>query len=202
MAHMVEAAKSGRARCRTCGEGILKGDLRFGEEVQNAFSESGGTTFHWHHLRCAAKKKPWQLREALRSFPEEVPDREEIQRLIDENEAKQKPSTFPYAERAPTGRSHCGECHQTIEKGDLRIATPREQDGPGPMMMPPTPRYHHVLHARAALPGDPEKIAAQIRQNSRGLSQADMDEILEALRSGPPPEEAPARDQDLDQVPF
>ena len=201
MAHMVELAKSGRARCRACSEGIQKGEVRFGEEVQNAFSESGGTTFHWHHLRCAAKKKPWQLREALRAFTGEVPDREEVERIIDENEAKQKPSTFPYAEHAPTGRSHCGECHDTIEKGALRIATPREQDGPAPMMMPPTPRYYHVQCARAVLPGDPENVAGQVRQNSRGLSAADLDEILAALRAGTPRAEAPSR-RDLDQVPF
>ena len=199
MAHIVEAAKSGRARCRTCGEGILKGEVRFGEEVANAFSERGGTTFHWHHLRCAAKKKPWQLREALKSFAGEVPDREEIEGLIAENELKQKPSTFPYAERATTGRSHCSQCRETIEKGALRVATAREAEGPT-MMMPPGPRFLHPGCASAALGGDPAKLFDQIRQNSR-LSQADADELFGVLMAGPPRAEA-AGSHALGPVPF
>lgn len=202
MAHIVEAAKSGRARCRTCGEGILKGDVRFGEEVPNAFSESGGTTFHWHHLRCAAKKKPSQLAEALKTFAGEVPDREEIERLIAENAAKQKPSTFPYAERAPTGRSHCGECHRTIEKGALRVAVQREPDGPALMIMPPTPRFLHAACARSALDGEPEKLAARIQQNSRGLGPGDVEELLAALRSGTPRAEGAGKEEDTSPVPF
>lgn len=201
MAHIVEAAKSGRARCRSCGEGILKGEVRFGEEVPNAFSESGGTTFHWHHVRCAAKKKPSQLLEALPSFAGAIPDREEIERTAAENAAKQKPTTFPYAEHAPSARSHCGECHKTIEKGALRVAVQREPDGPALGIMPPTPRYYHTLCARSVLPGDPEKIAADIRRNSRGLTQPDVDDLLAALRAGTPPEETPPP-EDEEPVPF
>lgn len=202
MAHIVETAKSGRARCRTCGEGIVKGEVRFGEEVPNAFSESGGTTFHWHHLRCAAKKKAWQLAEALKSFAGEVPDREEIERLIAENAPKQKPATFPYAEHAPTGRSHCGDCHRTIEKGALRVAVQREPDGPGLMIMPPTPRYLHAGCARAALDGEPEELAARIQQNSRGLGAADVEELLSALKAGTPRVRTAGDEADLEPVPF
>lgn len=189
MANVVETAKSGRARCRTCGEGILKDAVRFGEEVPNAFSESGGTTFHWHHLLCAAKKKPWQLTEALRSFAGDVPDRAEVERVIAENAPKQKPASFPYAERAATGRSRCGECHRTIEKGALRVAVQREPDGPALGIIPATPRYYHPLCARSVLPGEVEKIGSAIQQNSRGLSAADGEEITAALRAAPPPPE-------------
>jgi hypothetical protein len=194
MAHVIEAAKSGRAGCRTCGEGILKGELRFGEEVANAFSESGGTTFHWHHLRCAAKKRPSQLREALKSFAGAVPGLDEIERLIAENEPKQKPSAFPYAERAPTNRSHCGECHTVIARGALRVALRRErdEDGPSILMMAPTPRYLHAACARAALGSEPEKALGEIRQNSRGLKQEDIEELAHALRCDGAAEAAPA----------
>jgi len=57
MAHVIEAAKSGRAACRTCKEPIAKGELRLGEEVPNQFA-GGETTHVWHHLACAAKKRP------------------------------------------------------------------------------------------------------------------------------------------------
>lgn len=199
MAHIVETAKSGRARCRTCGEGILKGEARFGEEVPNAFSDSGGMALHWHHLRCAAKKKPSQLREALGTFPGAVPDRAELDRLIAENEPKQRPTTFPYAELAPTARSHCGECHTLIAKGALRVALAREQDGPA-LMMPPTPRYYHVACSPAVLGPDLAKALAQIRANSRGLSAddlADLDRALTSRAAAPRPEP-----RDEDPVPF
>lgn len=202
MAHIVETAKSGRARCRTCGEGIQKGDVRFGEEVPNAFSESGGTTHHWHHLRCAAKKKPSQLREALASYSGDVPDRAEIDRLIAENEPKQRPTTFPYAERAPSARSHCGECHTVIAKGALRVALPREQEGPA-LMMPATPRYYHVACSRAVLAGGLAKALTDIRANSRGLGPEDVAELNRALDPTndvpPPPRPQPA---DEEPVPF
>ena len=181
MANTVEIAKTGRARCRTCGEGIFKGQHRFGEEVANAFSDSGGTTFFWHHLTCAAKKKPLLLRDALKTFVGPVPEREELERLIAENESKQKPTTFPYAERAASGRSHCGECHTMIAKGALRMALAREQDGPTPGM-PPAPRYFHAGCAKAVLPGAAEVFLAQIRMNSPALKQDDLDELAHALR--------------------
>lgn len=180
MAHIVETAKSGRARCRTCGEGIQKGEARFGEEVPNAFSDSGGMALQWHHLRCAAKKKPSQLREALGTFPGAVPDRAELDRLIAENEPKQRPTTFPYAELASSARSHCGECHTVIAKGALRVALAREQDGPA-LMMPPTPRYYHLACAPSVLGPDLDKALAQIRANSRGLAADDIAEIDHAL---------------------
>jgi len=181
MANTVEIARTGRARCRTCSEGIFKGHLRFGEEVVNAFSDSGGTTHFWHHMACAAKKKPLLLREALKSFTGPVPEREELERLIAENESKQKPSAFPYTERAPSARSHCGECHTIIAKGALRIALAREQDGPT-LGMPPVPRYFHVGCAKAVLPGEAEVFLTQIRTNSPALKQDDMDELAHALR--------------------
>ena len=202
MAHIVETAKSGRARCRTCGEGILKGDLRFGEEVPNGFSDEGGTTHNWHHLQCAAKKKPSQLRGALEGYPGDIPNRQLIDHLIAENEPKQKPTSFPYAERAASARSHCGECHTLIAKGALRVALQRENDGPS-MMGPPTPRYYHAACVRSVLPGDLATALAQIRANSRGLTHEDLDELARALgparAPGPLPPPAP---RDEDPVPF
>lgn len=44
----VEPAKSGRARCRTCGEAIPKGSLRLGEPSVY----EGRVSYRWHHLAC------------------------------------------------------------------------------------------------------------------------------------------------------
>src|SRR5580704_19780717 len=126
MAHTIETAKTGRAGCRACKQPIPKGDLRFGEEVPNAFSASGETTFQWYHLPCAALKKPQQLKTALATFTGEVPDRAELEKTLEESAKKLKPSSFPYAERASTGRARCQASQQPIEKGTLRMAIERE----------------------------------------------------------------------------
>src|SRR5258708_6204949 len=39
MPSVIEAASSGRAKCRVCGQAILKGQLRFGEALPNAYGE-------------------------------------------------------------------------------------------------------------------------------------------------------------------
>ena len=123
MAHTIEVAKSGRSTCRGCREKIEKGVLRFGEEVPNMFSEEGGTTFRWWHLECAVTKGKLanQVRDTLKTYPGEVPDRAKLDALIQEN----LHADFPYAERAPNGRAHCRVCAETIEKGSLRVAFER-----------------------------------------------------------------------------
>ena len=65
MPHTIEEAKSGRAGCRTCRKPIAKGELRFGEEVENQFADGGETTYRWHHLTCAAGSKTDELRATL-----------------------------------------------------------------------------------------------------------------------------------------
>ena len=182
MAHTIEIAKSGRAGCRTCRQPIPKGELRFGEETVNAFSDTGAMTYQWHHLMCAAKKKPSQLEEAMKSFVGEIPNRAEVEAVIAIEGPKQKPTSFPYAERAPTNRSRCGECGETIEKGEIRIATPREVEGAG--MQNPGARYLHPPCAVATAEGEPEGVAGmveKIRKNSRGLSKEELDEIAAAM---------------------
>jgi hypothetical protein len=126
MPHVIEAAASGRAACRTCKATIAKGDLRLGEEVANAFSDSG--SYQWHHLPCAAKKKPLILAEALKATTMEVPNRAALEADIAANRMNQKPTTMPYAERAKTARSTCIGCNVVIDKDALRVAVEREVD--------------------------------------------------------------------------
>ncbi|HEY4117986.1 MAG TPA: hypothetical protein VGM56_09030 [Byssovorax sp.] len=175
MPDVIEVAKSSRAMCRTCRKTIEKGTLRLGEEVVNTFSE-GGTTHLWHHLACGAKKKPTQLKNALATYEGEVPERAELDAAIAANEAKQKPVKLPYAERATTGRSHCGACHETIEKGTFRIATEREPDPSGMTMG--APRF---WHAKCAPGEDMGALFESLKENSKGLSDADFDELAKAI---------------------
>src|SRR5882672_5557754 len=103
MAETIEVAKTGRSRCRICRQPIEKGALRFGEEQPSAFAD--GLQWVWHHLACAAAKKPVPVRAALAAFAGDVPGRAELETLLAEGD--QTATVFPYAERAPTGRSKC-----------------------------------------------------------------------------------------------
>ncbi|MCO5168965.1 MAG: PARP-type zinc finger-containing protein [Planctomycetes bacterium] len=176
MPHTIEEAKSGRATCRTCKAKIDKGVLRFGEEVPNQFAE--GPSYQWHHLACAAKKKPAQLQQALEAFPGEVPDRAALEQTIQEHKGKARATTLPYAERAPTGRSRCMVCEAPIAKGELRVAVEREVDtgsfvsrGAG---------YLHPACAKEHAEADPDLLDG-VRQNSVSLAPADLEAIAAAL---------------------
>lgn len=129
MENVVEAAKSGRASCRTCRKKIEKGALRFGEAAENQFDPDGGMTMRWHHLECAASRMPDAVRKALDAYDGEVPNRAEIEAaMASGGKKKAAERTFPYAEKAPTGRSRCIECGEPIAKDGWRVAIEREID--------------------------------------------------------------------------
>ena len=73
---IIEPAKSGRARCKTTGDKIPKGELRFGEAFVNTFSSSGSIGYRWHKLEAAAKRFPKKVKKALEAYEGEVPERE------------------------------------------------------------------------------------------------------------------------------
>ena len=88
-----------------------------------------------------------------------------------------KPGSFPYAERASSGRSKCLQCGEAIEKGDLRVAIEREIDtgtfktkGAG---------YLHTGCA-AENTGD-DSLFEKIKANSLGLEAKDLEELEAGL---------------------
>lgn len=48
---MIEHAKSGRAKCRKCGEKISKGEIRIGEPMRWHTGDYGWISA-WHHVSC------------------------------------------------------------------------------------------------------------------------------------------------------
>jgi hypothetical protein len=172
MPHVIEEAKSGRAACRTCKEKIEKGVLRFGEEVPNQFSE--GPSYQWHHLKCAATKKGAQLKEALAGYSGEVPERAELEQLIEQNKGKSKAGALPFAEKAPTGRSKCMVCEENIEKGELRIAVEAEIDTGS--FVTKGQRYLHPACA-PDYEGAPDDLLELVKKNSVSLSPDDVKTI-------------------------
>jgi len=170
---MIEVAKTGRARCRSCRQAVEKGSLRFGEEQPSAFGE--GMQWGWYHLLCAARKRPGPLRSALAGFPGEIPGREELEQAL--AEAEQKAITLPYAEHAPTGRSKCLGCSESIAKGALRVAVEREVEV-GSMVRSGAGYLHPAC---APQHGDLPDLLGQLRRNSKGLSEADLAELASAI---------------------
>ena len=178
MANVIEEAKSGRASCRTCKKLIAKGELRFGIETQTQFSDT--PSMQWHHLLCAAAKLPAELKAELANYPDEVPNRSEIEAAIAEAEKKgaTKPTGFPYVDRAPTGRAKCMQCEQPIEKGSFRIAVERELT-----IGANVTRGAGYLHPRCVAEnlenagGSTEDLTSGLRANSH-LSEGELDGVI------------------------
>jgi poly [ADP-ribose] polymerase len=176
MTEVIEVAKTGRARCRSCRQAIDKGALRFGEEQPSAFAD--GMQMAWYHLACAAGKRPAQVREALSHFEGEIPERDEIEKRL--AGADETAVAYPRAERAPTGRSKCLHCGEPITKGALRVAVEREVEMAGAARM--GAGYLHPGCAQEYT--GTADLEARLLENSKKLADADRAELRQAL-SGP-----------------
>jgi hypothetical protein len=184
MANVIEEAKSGRASCRTCRKAIAKGELRLGVEAQTQFSDT--PSMQWHHLLCAASKLPDELKAALAEYPGEIPNRAEIDAALEQaaKKASAKPATFPYVDRAPTGRARCMQCGQSIDKGALRVAVERELE-----MGANVTRGAGYLHPRCVaanlenIGGSLDDVVEGVRANSK-LSEAELDGVIADLEQG------------------
>ncbi len=132
MPHQLEAAKTGRSKCRACKQLIEKGEIRLGEAVPNSFGEGEAT--HWYHFVCGARRRPEAFLSALTQTPEVVSDREETE-LSELRQVATKAVTFyrlarfVRVEKAASGRARCQGCRELIEKGALRFILERIEDG-------------------------------------------------------------------------
>jgi hypothetical protein len=186
MAHKIETAPSGRASCRGCKKTIAKGELRFGEEFQNPYSEDGSLGYRYWHLSCAASKLANELRQALVAFDAEggvVPDREALEALV----ATHLRPEMPHAERAPNGRAHCKGCDEAIKKGELRVAFERVFEGPmGPQKGAAyvhagcVGRYLAREVERGRESGDAEVLRQRVLENSK-LESGDLEAVRRAM---------------------
>lgn len=133
MAHELERAKSGRAKCRACKLTIERGDVRLGEDVPNPFGE--GVAKHWYHLDCGALRRPTAFLAALDAMSEEVSsavreaERDALRRLAEPGTIYYRLCRFVKVETASSGRARCQGCRKLIEKGQLRFVLQRIEDG-------------------------------------------------------------------------
>ncbi len=148
----IEAAKSGRAKCRRCRQTIAKGELRLGEQVDNPYGEGAATL--WYHLACGTIKRPAAFLNAEKYFLEDIPERAQLLALAAAGERVPCLTQLAGIEAAPSGRARCQQCRELIEKADLRLIRHNEAD----LMAVPTSSYIHLTcakdYARAAEGGD------------------------------------------------
>jgi hypothetical protein len=120
MSHVIEKAKTGRAKCRGCDRRIEKDEMRFGERVPNVFGD--GETTLWFHLRCAAYKRPEPLLETLPTAAVDVEGSDALAEAARDGIAHRRLPRLAGAERAPSGRARCRCCRQPIQRGAWRFA--------------------------------------------------------------------------------
>ena len=128
--YIIEAARSGRAKCKTCRRAISLGTLRLGVLVEGPY----GAGHMWHHLTCAARRHLEWVRDAYRleswnaakTVPEKVPNLVDLEKLQqDAEERKKQRRELPYVELAPSGRSRCKHCEELIDRGAPRVVLGR-----------------------------------------------------------------------------
>lgn len=132
----IEAAKTGRSKCRKCREGIAKDELRFGI-ISYQFDTDGSWT--WYHLPCGAALKPESFESAVVEYGAEIPGIDELRAAA---KIAARKTIMPRIEAAPSGRASCLACREGIKpKGTLRVVVEREvDDSPGLTR----PGYLHV----------------------------------------------------------
>jgi hypothetical protein len=175
MPDFLERAVSGRAKCRGCGRVIEKDDWRFGESLPNPYGE--GDSVFWFHLTCGACMRPEKTRDALRSYAEPVPDRAWLEHAIELGIANERLVRLAGAERSPSGRARCRECHELVEKGAWRLSLQVFEEGRMSSI-----GYLHLGCAEAYFAT--ADIVDRIRRLSPHLAEGDTAEIASAL-AGP-----------------
>jgi hypothetical protein len=175
VAHTIEPASSGRAKCRSCDRPIAKGELRFGERQPNAFGDGEMTL--WFHLPCGAYSRPEPFLEAHGAAPPEAAD----ERLVEAARfgiAHRRVPRLHGAERASSGRAHCRSCRELIGKGEWRLALVFFEDyrfNPG--------GYVHARCARSYF--ETADLLDRIRHFSPALDDAEVAELAAAIAAGP-----------------
>jgi Poly(ADP-ribose) polymerase and DNA-Ligase Zn-finger region len=119
MPHVIEAATSGRAKCRGCGGTIQQGTLRFGERIANPFG--GGEATLWFHLQCAAYRRPEALLEILDGANLPTADAAKLRADAQLGIALHRLPRIDGVGLSTGARARCRDCHEMIVKGEWRI---------------------------------------------------------------------------------
>jgi Poly(ADP-ribose) polymerase and DNA-Ligase Zn-finger region len=172
MAHLIEPAATGRAKCRGCDERIAAGELRFGEVVPNPFAEGEAT--NWFHPECGAYKRPAPFLEALAANAVSLEGAERLEAEARLGLAHERLPRISGVERSPTGRAQCRSCHEAIAKNAWRITLVFYEEG----RFSPA-GYVHVGCGQAYF--ETIEVLPRLRRFSQGLGDEDFAEIQAEL---------------------
>jgi len=188
---IIEGARSGRSKCKTCRKAIPKDALRLGILVEGPY----GVGHMWHHLECAAKRQFAKVEEAYgieawnnaKAVPEDLPSLEELSVLQQEAEKKKaEKKELPYTELAPSGRARCKHCDELIEKDAPRVVIGRavefgQQTRTSPINVHPACVPDALQAEDCATEVDGFEPA--LRTNSKGLDEVVIDSVLAEIGS-------------------
>ncbi len=168
----IQAAPTGRAKCKGCGNAIAKAELRFGETGPNSFGEGEATS--WFHLACGALMRPEKLLPVLEASTDEVAEREWLGEAARFGVEHRRLPRLVRAERASSGRAHCRSCRELITKGEWRFALQMFEEG----------RANPIgtIHASCAEAyfGTAD-VLARAQRLTPDLSEADVADLKQAL---------------------
>ena len=184
--YVIEGARSGRSKCKTCRRAIPKGGLRLGVLIEGPY----GTGYLWHHLNCAAKRHFHHVDEAYadeawrhaKEPPAKVPPLDSLRELGEEAERKRKErKPIPYVELDPSGRAKCKQCGESLPKGEPRVVLGREVEFGSQVRVGPV--NVHPACVRAELDREDSGVEADglsdaLRENSQGLDAAVIETVL------------------------
>lgn len=187
--YLIEGARSGASKCKTCRRKISKGSLRLGILVDGFY----GPGYMWHHLECAARRQMDKVEEAYaleawkaaREPPENLPSLEDLAKLKEKAEEKRRQRReLPYAEVDPSGRARCKQCGEPIAKGSVRVVLPKEtrfgsQVRVGPMTVHPGCVAAAIEQEDVVI--EPAALPEALEQNSTGLEPERLREAVEAM---------------------
>lgn len=174
MRHKIERARSGRSRCKECGQPIARDELRLGV----GHAQEGGTFSHrWYHLDCGTVERFQELEEALAAASLPIPDRAALEAKIDAGKAGLPQRTYPCAEGGNPDPYHCAHCGGWSFPNALRVLTPTTVQIGG-TSLPRTAPLH---------PGCAEDYLGQtgllqtLLDNSPGLALSDIEWLKESF---------------------
>ncbi len=195
--YIIEAARSGRSKCKGCRKAIEKDTHRLGVLVEGPY----GLGHMWYHLNCAAGQV-WDKLEAayeheawsLAKVPverAELPDLAELEELREEADKKRavkkaKQKTIPYVELDPSGRARCKWCDETLVKDEPRVVLGREVEFGNQVRT--TPINVHARCVADAIGAEdsatgPDGLVEALRENSKGLDDVVLDSAIEEIGS-------------------
>jgi hypothetical protein len=168
----IQAAPTGRAKCRGCGQAIAKGELRFGETGPNAYGEGEATS--WFHLACGALMRSEKLLPVLHASSDVVEERGWLEQIAQRGIELPRLQRLVRAERASSGRATCRSCRELIAKGEWRFVLQMFEEG--------RPNAIGMIHASCAEAyfGTAEVLERAERLTS-GLGPDEVAELEQAL---------------------